>query len=662
MSSSEDEDDSDTLREDETNSQSIWQLLYFLLLWQSIFRISNIAMEVLLKSLSLLLNLFRKPVSDEKTNVSYNIPNTVPAAFKLLFRKNKDEFITYVVCPKCDSIYDYDDCIATTAFGKKESKKCRFISSPNHPHASRRQECKALLLKKVRAGKDYKLVPIKEYPYQPLSRSISYLVQRSNFLKVCEKWRKRMSCIPNNCLSDIYEGQVWHEFMSESKGNFLSCPHNYLLTINVDWFQPFTRVQYSVGAIYLVVQNLPREIRYKEENLILVGLIPGPREPSLTINSYLTPLVQELQQAWDTGFIMRDANNNLLTIRLAISCVVCDMPASRKLCGFLGHNSTYGCNKCYKTFPSSGLSNVDYSGYDREKWTPRSNYLHREHCQQILKETTKTGIRKKEAEFGIRYSVLLNLSYFDPVRFTVVDVMHNVFLGTAKHMFKVWLQLELLTLANLEEIERRVKLFHIPNSVRRLPINIASNYGGFKAVQWQSWINIYSPIVLKGILPSVHLQCWLLFVNACKILSKHALKVNDISLADAYLVQFCKTFQQMYGSQYCTPNMHSHFHLKDCLLDYGLSHAFWSFTFERFNGLLGSIHTNKRSIEKQIMRKFTSTQCLRSVSHKMNSQLKLLLPMQHLQTASVVPSCSHTDDVYTLELLSMSSLPLSSIR
>ena len=46
----------------------------------------------------------------------------------------------------------------------------------------------------------------------------------------------------------------------------------------------------------------------------------------------------------------------------------------------------------------------------------------------------------------MRYSVLLNLTYFDPVRFTVVDVMHNVFLGTAKHMFKVWIQLELETL------------------------------------------------------------------------------------------------------------------------------------------------------------------------------------------------------------------------
>ena len=40
-------------------------------------------------------------------------------------------------------------------------------------------------------------------------------------------------------------------------------------------------------------------------------------------------------------------------------------------------------------------------------------------------------------------------------------------------MFK---ELELLTLANLEEIERKVELFHIPNSVERLPINIASNY------------------------------------------------------------------------------------------------------------------------------------------------------------------------------------------
>lgn len=664
MSSSEDEAESqsDMLNNEPLSFQPLWQLVFFLLLWQSIFRISNMAMEVLLKLLSLFIKLFGKAIVSDENVIADKIPNDIPAAYKFLSKKS-DDFISYVVCPNCDCIYDYDDCIKTTTFGQKESKLCRHIAYPNHPHVSRRQECKAQLLKKVRSGKGYKLVPMKEYPYQPLSKSIAYLVKKTDFLEACEKWRRRMLTIPESYLSDIYDGRVWREFSSDSMGNFLNFPYNYLLTINVDWFQPFSRVQYSVGAIYLVVQNLPREVRYRQENVILVGLIPGPREPSLTINSYLAPLVQELQQAWDTGFTIRDSTNTLVTIRLAISCVVCDLPASRKVCGFLGHNSTFGCNKCYKKFLSSGLSNVDYSGYDCGSWTCRNNRSHRENCQQILCETTKTGIKNKEAEFGVRYSIMLELSYFDPVRFTVVDVMHNVFLGTSKHMFKVWLQLDLMTQENLEQVERKVGLFHIPNSIGRLPINIASNYGGFKAIQWQTWVTVYSPVVLKGILPNPHLQCWLLFVHACRILSKHTLKVHDVNLADVYLLQFCKTFEQLYGGQLCTPNMHLHLHLKDCLLDYGPSHAFWTFTFERFNGLLGSVHTNKRSIEKQIMRKFTNAQWLHSsVSGKANPQLLSLLPMHDLLTDLVTPTSLQMDDVHTLELLNMSSLPLSSIK
>lgn len=41
------------------------------------------------------------------------------------------------------------------------------------------------------------------------------------------------------------------------------------------------------------------------------------------------------------------------------------------------------------------------------------------------------------------------------MRYTIVDVMHNLFLGTGKHMFKVWLKLEVLTMDNLEEVEKR---------------------------------------------------------------------------------------------------------------------------------------------------------------------------------------------------------------
>lgn len=325
-----------------------------------------------------------------------------------------------------------------------------------------------------------------------------------------------MSLIPDTYLADIYDGRVWSDFQSSG---FLEVPFCYLLTLNVDWYQPFTHIEYSVGAIYLTIQNLPRSERYKEENIILVGLLPGPSEPSLTINSYLAPLVEDLKIGWNSGIKVTTRNGSAVTVRLARPCVACDIPASRKVCGFLGHNAKFGCNKCYKEFDHS-FGEVDYSGYDRENWTPRTVDLHRQRCRDLMKETTKSGMRKSESANGVRYSVLLSLPYFDPVRFTVVDIMHNLFLGTGKQLFKLWLSRELLTKESITEVERRIRTFSVPNSVGRLPINISSNHGGYTASQWQTWITLYSPVVLKGLLPNDHYQCWLLFVRACSILSK----------------------------------------------------------------------------------------------------------------------------------------------
>ena len=39
---------------------------------------------------------------------------------------------------------------------------------------------------------------------------------------------------------------------------------------------------------------------------------------------------------------------------------------------------------------------------------------------------------------GVHYSGFCELEYFDCVRFHVIDPMHNLFLGTAKYVFKVW--------------------------------------------------------------------------------------------------------------------------------------------------------------------------------------------------------------------------------
>lgn len=63
-------------------------------------------------------------------------------------------------------------------------------------------------------------------------------------------------------------------------------------------------------------------------------------------NSFLQPLVNELNKAWHNGFMIKSRNsrNQYKRFRLALLCVGCDVPASPKLCGVYGHMANLGCN------------------------------------------------------------------------------------------------------------------------------------------------------------------------------------------------------------------------------------------------------------------------------------------------------------------------------
>ena len=52
---------------------------------------------------------------------------------------------------------------------------------------------------------------------------------------------------------------------------------------------------------------------------MLVGIIPGHHEPSLTINSYLRLLVDELQQLW-LGVKLTTSEDVSIFARAALTC------------------------------------------------------------------------------------------------------------------------------------------------------------------------------------------------------------------------------------------------------------------------------------------------------------------------------------------------------
>ena len=209
-----------------------------------------------------------------------------------------------------------------------------------------------------------------------------------------------------------------------------------------------------------------------------------------------------------------------------------------------------------------------------------------------------------ESQLGCRYSVLLKLPYFNPINMLVIDPMHNLFLGTAKHMLKLWLKKDLIKKADFDSLQNTVDSIVVPSEVGRVPHKIKTGFSAFTADQFKNWVTLYSIPALHGYLPKEHLECWRHFVLACRILCQHSVSNDGLQLAHALLIQFCKRVEILYGEQAVTPNMHMHGHIVDVLRDFGPVQEFWLFSFERYNGLLSRQPKSAHMIEPQLMKRF----------------------------------------------------------
>ena len=134
--------------------------------------------------------------------------------------------------------------------------------------------------------------------------------------------------------------------------------------------------------------NLPREQRYKRENLLLIGLLPRPCEPKHDINTYLNPLVLEFKQFLKAVNMTIPEKSTQKLVKCALLCVSCDIPAGRKVCGFMDHNARLGCSRCSKSFPGT-VGHMDYSRFDCENWPARDPSVHRATGKRLLQCNTK---------------------------------------------------------------------------------------------------------------------------------------------------------------------------------------------------------------------------------------------------------------------------------
>ena len=516
------------------HSALITWLVYLIAAVQRKHYISDAAIAGILKILSLFFVVLGR-MYPQFFDIADTFPTTLYRLHGFLGTKSAS-IIRYVCCPNCHEVYHYSDCIKLCGT-KQTSEKCT--------RKTGLRTCGTLLLKPIQSTTGrLVLCPIKTYCYMPIKNSLQQLLNRPGFQESCESWRTRN--VTEGVMSDVYDGNIWKEFQQFKGKPFLSQPFTYGLMLNIDWFKPYKHLEYSVGAIYLTIMNLPRQVRFKQENVMLVGLIPGPKEPSLTINSFLRPLIDELLSFFN-GVQMSIPVGGSILVRCALLCVACDIPACRKVTGFLGHSATLGCSKCLKKFPGS-VGNKDYSGFDTSQWPSRHNTQHRNDVNRI--NVCKTKAKKKELEslLGCRYSVLLDLPYFDPIRMAIIDPMHNLYLGTAKHILKkVWHERNMIDKKDYVSLQECVDSVCVPSNLGRLPSKILSSFSGLTADQLKNWTNIFSLFALHSHLSSDDFECWRHFILASRILTQMQLSTNDVELAHVLLLQFCRRVQRMYG-------------------------------------------------------------------------------------------------------------------
>uniref|UniRef100_A0A1X7VK20 Uncharacterized protein n=1 Tax=Amphimedon queenslandica TaxID=400682 RepID=A0A1X7VK20_AMPQE len=145
---------------------------------------------------------------------------------------------------------------------------------------------------------------------------------------------------------------------------------------------------------------------------------------------------------------------------------------------------------------------------------------------------TKSKRHEFEKKSGVRYSCLLELPYFNAPHMCIIDPMHNLLLGTSKLMSKV-------------------NSFVCLSEIGKIPSTISASFAGFTAEQWKNWTIYFSPFALKSSLPWNHYNCWMLFVKACWLLCRHSITITKLFEGDKTLLEFCKMFVDIYGSNHC---------------------------------------------------------------------------------------------------------------
>ncbi|KAJ3531570.1 hypothetical protein NM688_g7556 [Phlebia brevispora] len=341
----------------------------------------------------------------------------------------------FVCCPECFALYSPTD---------PQAKVCTSKEFPDSVPCGTPLEKNRLFL-----GKSYE-VPSRIYLNQDMKAWIGRMVSQPGLEDILDRAHPGpRTSDPDNEMHDIWDAPALYTipdperereaFATPPPASGSAAPEGrYYFALAYDLFNPFqnkeAKQHVSVSALYMICLNLPPHLHFLPEYMYLVGVIPGPGEPSLEqVNHALRILVDDLLVFYSTGvFYVRTAKYTCgRLIRCALGPVVADLPAARKVSGFTSFSHTFFCSCCW-------TKRDDKENLDVDSWKKRTGDEHKARAREWRDATSKKTRNRIMNTYGVRWSELHRLPYWDPVLFTVVDSMHNLYLGILEDHCRVF--------------------------------------------------------------------------------------------------------------------------------------------------------------------------------------------------------------------------------
>ena len=351
-------------------------------------------------------------------------------------------------------------------------------------------------------------------------------------------------------------------------------------------------------ALQCVINELPFNIRRK--HVLLTGLWFGAKPK---INTFFKVFVEECSKLANTGFLWfsKAQNKNIVSKVFCLVCS-CDSAARCVLQNIKQFNGKYGCSWCLN--PGIAISNSN-GGPPKRVF---DNQLYPSRTLDGFVDNVRYLVENGEIRNGVKgASPLLLIPYFNIIDGFVVDYMHCIMLGVARHMSILWLEKTNEPwyignkINNMNDMLLKIKP---PSNITRAPRSFHER-AQWKASEWRNWLLFYSLFVLHGILPQVYYNHFLLLVESIYILLSESISHADLDRAENQLHVFVSDFSTIYAVDYMTYNIHLLQHISSTVCEWGPLWGISNFMFENSNGYLLRLFKGTQSVPLQICCTFT---------------------------------------------------------